>query len=156
MTRASKSFQFSGSDTAILNKWCRSTTLPHGQIMRAKIILQLIEGITPTNVATAQQTSPKTVYRWRNRFEQEGIEGLRERARTGRPTVIEKDVVDRVLFLTTKRIPEEATHWSIELMAKYAAVTPWQVRQIWAATTLLILMGAIIIIIDEPFVQILL
>ncbi|AWF81342.1 IS630 family transposase [Microbulbifer sp. A4B17] len=64
------------------------------------------------------------------------MEGLRERARSGRPTVIGKDVVDRVLFLTTKRIPEEATHWSIELMAKYAEVTPWQVRQIWKAADL--------------------
>jgi hypothetical protein len=37
------------------------------------------------------------------------------------------------MFLTTKRIPEEATHWSIELIARYAQVTPWQVRQIWKA-----------------------
>ncbi|MCO1332916.1 helix-turn-helix domain-containing protein [Microbulbifer sp. OS29] len=92
--------------------------------------------MTPTDVTTAQRTSPKTVHRWRSRFVQEGIEGLRERARSGRPTVIEKDVVDRVLFLTTKRIPEEASHWSVELMAKYAEVTPWQVRQIWKAVDL--------------------
>lgn len=36
-----------------------------------------------------------------------------------------------VISLTTKRIPQEATHWSIELMARYTEVTPWQVRQIW-------------------------
>jgi transposase len=40
------------------------------------------------------------------------------------------------MFLTTKRAPEEATHWSIELMARYAQVTPWQVRQIWKAADL--------------------
>lgn len=134
--RTPKSFQISDSEAFILNEWCRSTILPHGQVMRAKIILQLNEGMTPTDVATAQRTSPKTVHRWRSRFEQEGIEGLRERARSGRPTVIKRDVVDRVLFLTIKRIPEEASHWSIELMAKYAEVTPWQVRQIWKAADL--------------------
>lgn len=133
--RTPKPFQVSDSDTDILNEWCRSTTLPHGQIMRAKIILQLSEGMTPTDVAIAQRASPKTVHRWRSRFEHEGIEGLRERTRSGRPTVIEKDVVDHVLFLTTQRIPEEATHWCIELMAKYAEVTPWQVRQIWKQLT---------------------
>ena len=104
--------------------------------MRAKIILQLSEGMTPTEVAVAQRTTAKTVHRWRNRFEAEGIDGLLERPRSGRPTVIDKETVDKVMFLTTKRIPEEATHWSIELMARYAQVTPWQVRQIWKAADL--------------------
>ena len=134
--RTAKCLNVSGTDAAILSKWCRSTTLPHGQIMRAKIILQLSEGMSPTDVAAAQRTTPKTVHRWRNRFEKEGIDGLLERPRSGRPTVLDKEVIDRVLYLTTKRIPEEATHWSIELMAKYAEITPWQVRQIWAAADL--------------------
>lgn len=134
--RTPKPFQISDEIAANLNEWCRSTTLPHGQIMRAKIILQLSEGMTPSEVATAQRVSTKTVHRWRNRFDEEGLEGLQERARSGRPSVIDKETVDRVLFLTTKRIPQEATHWSIELMAKYAEVTPWQVRQIWKAADL--------------------
>ena len=134
--RPAKSVRISKKAATALNEWCRSTTLPHGQIMRAKIILQLSERMTPTEVAAAQRTSAKTVHRWRNRFEAEGTEGLLERARSGRPTVITKKTLDRVMFLTTKRIPEEATHWSIELMARYADVTPWQVRQIWKAADL--------------------
>lgn len=50
--------------------------------------------------------------------------------------MIAKETVDKVLILTTKRIPQEATHWSTELMARYAEVTPWQVRQIWKAADL--------------------
>ncbi|WP_444936070.1 helix-turn-helix domain-containing protein [Microbulbifer sp. JMSA004] len=61
--------------------------------MRAKIILQLNEGMPPTDVATARRTPPKTVDRWRSSFEQEGIEGLHERARSGRPTLIEKGII---------------------------------------------------------------
>ncbi len=134
--RIPKALQLDKESANILKNWCRSTTLPHGQIMRAKIILQLSEGMTPTEVAAAQRTSAKTVHRWRNRFEKEGVDGLHERDRSGRPTVIDKAIVDKVLFLTTKRIPQEATHWSIELMAKYAEVTSWQVRQIWRAADL--------------------
>lgn len=104
--------------------------------MRAKIILQLDEGMTPADIATGQRISPSTVHRWRNRFEAEGVEGLLDRPRKGRPTVIDKATVDKVLFLTTKRIPQESTHWSIELMARYAEVSPWQVRQIWKAADL--------------------
>ncbi|MEN8133760.1 MAG: IS630 family transposase, partial [Pseudomonadota bacterium] len=91
---------------------------------------------TPTEVATAQRTTANTVHRWRNRFEAEDIDGLLERPRSGRPSVMDRETVDKVMFLTTKRIPEEATHWSIELMAQYAQVTPWQVRQIWKAADL--------------------
>lgn len=92
--------------------------------------------MTPTEVSIAQRSTAKTVHRWRNRFEAEGIDGLLERPRSGRPTVIDKKIVDKVMFLTTKRIPEEATHWSIKLLARYAEVTPWQVRQIWKAADL--------------------
>lgn len=134
--RLSKPFYLSNKDANVLNEWCRSTKLPHGQIMRAKIILQLSEGMTAKEVALAQRTSAKTVHRWRNRFEAEGVDGLLERPRSGRPTVIDKETVDKVLFLTTKRIPQESTHWSIELMARYAGVTHWQVRQIWKAADL--------------------
>lgn len=96
--RTPKPLQISGKQAAILSEWCRSTTLPHGQIMRAKIILLLNEGMTPTEVLIAQRTSQDTVQRWRNRFEEDGVEGLLERACSGRPTVIDKSDVDRVFF----------------------------------------------------------
>ena len=35
----------------------------------------------------------------------------------------------RILFLTTERVPVEATHWSTRLMARYAGVTQRQVRR---------------------------
>jgi len=94
--RSAKSFRLSKKTDAALNQWCRSTTLPHGQIMRARIILQLSEGMTRTDVAAAQRTTAKTVHQWRNRFEAEGIDGLLERPRSGRPTVIDKEIVDKV------------------------------------------------------------
>jgi len=50
--------------------------------------------------------------------------------------VLAMKVVNRVLTLTTSRIPHESTHWSVSLMAKYAGVTTWQVRQIWQAADL--------------------
>ena len=42
----------------------------------------------------------------------------------------------RILLLTTERVPIEATHWSTRLMARYASVTQWQVRQVWRAADL--------------------
>jgi hypothetical protein len=44
---------------SILNEWRRSKNFPQGQVMRAKIILVLSEGMTPTGAAVAQGTSAK-------------------------------------------------------------------------------------------------
>ena len=119
-----------------LNNWLRSTTLRQGLSTRARILLDLHDGHSPTAVADAHRVSRKTVYKWVHRYQELGLEGLEDQPRSGRPSVIDKKTVERVLKLTTERVPHESTHWSIMLMAKYAGVTPWQVRQIWAAADL--------------------
>ena len=129
-------FTISTKDRQRLKRWLRSTTLPQGQVTRAKIILSLSEGMTPSEVGEAQYVSAKTVHRWRNRFQEGGADGLLDQPRSGRPTVIVEKTVKRVLTLTTQYVPEEATHWSVRLMAKYANISCWQVRQIWKASDL--------------------
>ena|SRR5947209_19430733 len=37
---------------------------------------------------------------------------------------------------TVERIPHEATHWSLRLMAKHARVSQWHVAQVWKAADL--------------------
>lgn len=134
--RTPAEFTISKKDRLRLKRWLRSTTLPQGQVTRAKIILSLSDGMTPSEVGEAQHVSAKTVHRWRNRFLEGGADGLVEQPRSGRPTVIDEKTVKRVLKLTTQYVPEEATHWSVRLMAKYANISCWQVRQIWQASDL--------------------
>lgn len=129
-------FKIANKDLAILEGWTRSTSLPQGQVTRAKIILALSNGVPVTEIATAQRVSRKTIYKWKDRFQESGPDGLLDQPKPGRPTVIDDEVVNRVLKLTTERVPHEATHWSVSLMAKYAGVTTWQVRQIWQAADL--------------------
>ena len=47
-------FTISSQDAATLQNWIRSTSLPQGQITRAKIILALSEGVPVMDVAAAQ------------------------------------------------------------------------------------------------------
>lgn len=104
--------------------------------MRAKIILSLAEGQSPREVSKSQRISEKTLHKWKSRFCEEGIAGLEDKHRSGRPTVIDEKTVKKVLKLTTERVPRESTHWSVQLMAEYAGITTWQVRQIWEAADL--------------------
>ncbi len=134
--RLPSEFSISKKASQLLNGWLRSTTLPQGRITRARIILSLNDGMTPSEVAVSQRVSAKTVHKWRNRYEQSGADGLFDEPRCGRPAVVVNQTIKRVLELTTQYVPQEATHWSVRLMAKYADVSTWQVRQIWAAADL--------------------
>lgn len=116
--------------------WLRSTTLAQGYAIRARIVLSLAEGQSPTDIGQSLNVSRKMVYKWRDRYLEEGIEGLTDKSRPGRPTVISQATIDKVLKLTIERIPHESTHWSVRLMAKYAGVSAWQVHQIWKAADL--------------------
>jgi transposase len=53
-------------------------------VIRACIILALIEGVSPSAVARANEVDVKTVRLWRDRFLAEGLVGLEDRQRPGR------------------------------------------------------------------------
>lgn len=131
-----KEFSLSDADRLELNTWLRTTTLPQGIGARAKILLALADGQNPTEVSRVQGVSRRIVYKWRSRFMESGLDGLLDMPRPGRPTKLDEKTVKKVLKLTTERIPHEASHWSVQLMAQYAGITTWQVRQIWKAADL--------------------
>lgn len=105
-------------------------------MLRARILLALDEGEPIKGIAERLHVSRPTVYAWKSRYLEEGLAGLADRGRPGRPTALTDKKIERILFLTTQRIPHEATHWSTRLMAKYAGVSQWQVRNVWAAADL--------------------
>jgi len=129
-------FHLSDSERSELMTWLRTTTLPQGVGVRARILLALAEGQNPTEIARTQGVSRRIVYKWRSRFVEGGLDGLFDKPRSGRPTTLDEQTVKKVLKLTTERIPHEATHWSVQLMSKYAGISTWQVRQIWKAADL--------------------
>ena len=60
--------------------WQRVTTISAGRARRARILLLLADGVTITDIAAAVGMSRRHTYKWIQRFVQEGLEGLRERA----------------------------------------------------------------------------
>jgi len=63
-------------------------------------------------VASHLGTTALTVYRWRKRFKDQDITGLKDCSRSGQPKKLSKEEVNEVLKMTVKCIPHEATHWS--------------------------------------------
>lgn len=119
-----------------LESWLRSSTQRRSLAERAQIILMSTQGLSAAAIGERLGCARRTVYKWRERFQEGGIESLRDRPRPGQPTRLTPSKTRQILRLTTQRIPKESTHWSTRLMAKYAEVSQWQVRQVWAAADL--------------------
>ncbi len=137
MPMASKHrIELTDSDRSELEGWLRTTTISKGLADRARMILLAADGLSVRKTAERIGVSSMSVFRWRKRFAAEGIAGLKDRPRSGQPRKMTPAKAKEILRLTTERIPKEATHWSLRLMAKYAGVTVHQVRQVWMAADL--------------------
>jgi hypothetical protein len=74
----------------------------------------------------------KKVSRWRNRFLTLGMAGLeRDAPRPGRTPKINASLIRRVMNLTTRQKPPNATHWRTRSMARAAGISEASVRRIW-------------------------
>lgn len=136
MARPVTPFSLSAADSATLQEWLRKGTLAQNLAQRARILLLLTEGFTPKEVSEQLQITAPIVFKWRKRYREAGLEGLKDLPRSGQPRKLNEEKIKEILTLTTQRVPREATHWSLRLMAKYAQVTIWQVAQVWAASDL--------------------
>jgi putative transposase len=54
-------------------------------VKRASMVHNLHQGYTPNEVAQLHNVSEATVYNWFNRYQAEGIEGLKNKPKSGRP-----------------------------------------------------------------------
>ena len=63
----------------------RRYTLPYRDVMRAKIILMAAAGLDNDEIAARLDTRREIVSKWRKRFFEQGLPGLEERPRGGRP-----------------------------------------------------------------------
>src|SRR5258706_12205794 len=70
---------------ATLNTLTRSRAAPARLVERARIVQAAARGETTTAIVASQGCSRPTVYAWIRRFNDQGVRGLEERPRSGRP-----------------------------------------------------------------------
>ena len=63
----------------------RRYTLPYRDVIRAKIVLMAAAGPDNDEIAARLDTRREIVSKWRKRFFEQGLPGLEERPRGGRP-----------------------------------------------------------------------
>src|SRR5216683_806346 len=118
----------------VLESQARSRSLPVRVAERARIVLFAASGQQDKEIAASMAITPKKVSRWRKRFLALGVAGLQKDApRPGRKPKIGTRLTKRVVTLTTRQRPTNATHWSTRTMAAAVGISEASVRRIWRA-----------------------
>lgn len=120
MPRRATALTCSPETRAQLIATSRSRTEEARAVERARIILACLEGKEILEVARELKVSIPTVSKWRQRFAQRGMEGLRDRPRPGKPRTYDEEFRNRVLALLEQPPPEGMSHWDGPAVAKAA------------------------------------
>jgi hypothetical protein len=109
----------------------RAGTSEKRMVFRARLILVCATGVDNVQVAKTLGTSRQTVTFWRGRFLREGMGGLAELARSGRPERIKSSLKGRILSEAV-RPPGGVERWSTRSMAKHVGVSKATVQRVWS------------------------
>ena len=118
------------SDETELLRLTRASSGPAGLAARARIVLLAADGTPNVQIAELVGVSRPTVDLWRSRYRDQGLGGLIDEDRPGRPrTVDPRRIVEATLTPPPKSLG--VTHWSSRLLAPRLGVDHATVAAIW-------------------------
>ncbi len=77
--------ELSDEERAALEARARRYTLPYRDVVRAQMVLLAAQGLRNDEIAHRLNSRREVVSMWRKRFFEQGLAGLQERPRRGRP-----------------------------------------------------------------------
>jgi len=110
-----------------------SRSLPSGLVARARIVLMAADGLTNNQISEKIGLSHQAVCKWRQRYLKQGISGLHDELRPGRPRTITDEIVATLIRKTLNTRPKDATHWTVRSFAKQTPISREGVHRIWNA-----------------------
>ena len=116
-----------------LKSFAGSRSLPHGLVRRAKIVLLSHEGLNNTAIAKQLSITRATVGTWRERYRQQGLIGLYDELRPGKPRTIADEEIAELLRRTSETKPVGGTHWSCRSLATETGISKSTVQRVWSA-----------------------
>jgi transposase len=133
MAGARVDFTISAEERETLERWARRPKSAQALALRCRIVLAAADGEPSNVIAERLGCNASTVGKWRGRFAREGLDGLHDEPRPGRPRKVTDEDVERVIVKTLEEKPVNATHWSTRSLAQATGLNQTAVSRIWRA-----------------------
>lgn len=117
MGRHAKKLELPQQDRAILERWSKSKKVSAHQHERAIMILESAAGLAVKDIAAKLNTYSNKVIEWRTRYESDGLVGLQDKERKGRPKMYE-GLKERLLKKLSEPPPQGYGRWDAGLLSK--------------------------------------
>jgi transposase len=108
----------------------RSSKAESRLVERAKIILCWEEGLSFKETCLRLNVTEVVVNKWRKRYKQSGLVGLKDAPRSGKPTEITAQTKAKVIKLATSKAKDGYTSWSQRRIAQEAGISQSKVFQL--------------------------
>src|ERR1700722_19245618 len=132
--RAGKSITVSLADRRRLENLIDDRNVAQKYVWRAEIVLFTADGAGTNEIMRRTCKSKTCVWRWQERFMEEGFEGLlRDKTRPSRIEPLDADVAKRVVAMTLTDPPGETTHWTGAMIGEEIGISVSSVQRIWRA-----------------------
>lgn len=132
--RTGVTVHLSSTDRKRLQSIVASRNSPQKHVWRARIVLGTADGLGTAAIMRAAGVSKTVVWRWQERFMDQGVAGLlRDKTRPARVKKLGDEVAERIVALTLGEPPGETTHWTGRVMARVSGVSLTSVQRIWKA-----------------------
>jgi transposase len=116
-----------------LEKLVRTPSTPAGLSRRARAVLLMADGESGAEVARRCGYTTVQVSRIRRRVTEEGVPGIFERPRSGRPPVIGSRKRAQVVAITLRKPESGLSQWTTREVARRTGVSHTTVHRIWKA-----------------------
>src|SRR6202167_6798892 len=135
MPRVAPAVSLDPTMKAALDQLVRSSSAPQGLVQRSRIVLAAAAGRTNQQIAGELGLPDVTVSKWRRGFASQGLEGLQDAPRSGRPVKHGPEIVQRVQSRACQQ-PEHYSRWSVRTLAEDLKLPRSTVHQILVASDL--------------------
>jgi len=135
MPRVAPAISLDATMKAALNQLVRSPSTPQGVVQRSRIVLAAAAGKSNQQIAGELHMPEVTVGKWRRSFAQQGLQGLEDAPRSGRPVMHGPEIVQRVQTRVCEQ-PEHYSRWSVRTLAEDLKLPRSTVHQILVASNL--------------------
>ncbi len=130
MARKSKEIRITEQQKQELLIWSRSQKLDYRYVLRSKIILFSLEDNTVEAIVKQTQSSRRTVIKWRNRFREKGMDGLRDLPRPGKKPIYSPAKKLEVIQKACSKPEGGYTNWSQQRIADEVGMSRSHVNRI--------------------------